>query len=274
MRRLGNEEESLGKKQRELIHKKNWDVLVVLDACRYDVFERVYGKYLEGNLKRIRSSGGATVEWLENTFGENHYDFDYYSANPHINSKPNEHNWGFEKVYDGWLEAWSASYGTVLPRDMTEYVLDNAQGSRKKIVHYMQPHVPFIGLGKVEGYFKGREKIMGNMRFKRIRSYVGEIAERLLGSDRIDRIREKLGLRVNPYDVIKEKCNHNDDVIKEKYKENLELALKSISHLVSKLGGKKVVTSDHGELLGEDGRYGHFEENHPVLRQVPWLVVE
>jgi len=33
------------------------------------------------------------------------------------------------------------------------------------------------------------------------------------------------------------------------------------------------VTSDHGELLGEDGLYAHSRINHPELREVPWLVV-
>jgi hypothetical protein len=32
------------------------------------------------------------------------------------------------------------------------------------------------------------------------------------------------------------------------------------------------VTSDHGELLGENGNYGHFGE-HPILHSVPWFEI-
>jgi len=35
--------------QRDLIWSKDWDVLMVLDACRYDVFELVYNNLLKSN---------------------------------------------------------------------------------------------------------------------------------------------------------------------------------------------------------------------------------
>jgi len=40
--------------------------------------------------------------------------------------------------------------------------------------------------------------------------------------------------------------------------------------------GKTIITSDHGEFLGEHGYYGHEarKSEDPVLRVVPWLEMD
>jgi len=43
--------------------ESEWDYCLVLDACRYDVFEDVYDEYLDGNLEKRRSVGSSTPEW-------------------------------------------------------------------------------------------------------------------------------------------------------------------------------------------------------------------
>jgi hypothetical protein len=59
------------------------------------------------------------------------------------------------------------------------------------------------------------------------------------------------------------------------YAENLNCVLTHIVDLIHHLKGKVVITSDHGELLGEYGVYGHTpNSNLKILRQVPWLEVE
>ena len=65
------------------------------------------------------------------------------------------------------------------------------------------------------------------------------------------------------------------------YVENLEYALEHVAELLEALSGKTVVTSDHGNYVGERAspipirEYGHprglYDE--PVVR-VPWLVYE
>lgn len=72
-------------KQRKFIHGEDWDILIILDACRYDVFEKVHGTYLDGELKKVRSEGSETREWLKKTWVDK-YDLSYYSANPYVNS--------------------------------------------------------------------------------------------------------------------------------------------------------------------------------------------
>jgi hypothetical protein len=64
------------------------------------------------------------------------------------------------------------------------------------------------------------------------------------------------------------------------YRENLELALPHVEATLAELKGKSVVTSDHGNVLGELAWpypvpiYGHPIGVHAIsLIKVPWLVV-
>ena len=54
------------------IFEREWDALIVLDACRYDYFERYYSEIpnvAAGELSRLRSPGSATPETMMETFG-------------------------------------------------------------------------------------------------------------------------------------------------------------------------------------------------------------
>ena len=68
----------------------------------------------------------------------------------------------------------------------------------------------------------------------------------------------------------------SDKMVKMMYHENLELVLESVQDLLEDLDGKTVITTDHGELLGErcwsnfSQKYGHPDEISPALRLVPW----
>lgn len=42
--------------------KKDWDVCIILDACRYDVFKEIQNDYLEGKLEKRWSPGSMTLE--------------------------------------------------------------------------------------------------------------------------------------------------------------------------------------------------------------------
>jgi len=51
--------------------------------------------------------------------------------------------------------------------------------------------------------------------------------------------------------------------------------LKEAAVLVESLPGRVVITSDHGERLGEWGSYNHRAgSSSRYLRQVPWLVID
>ena len=59
----------------------------------------------------------------------------------------------------------------------------------------------------------------------------------------------------------------------EAYKKNLEFVIPFVEELVEDLEGTSVITSDHGNLIGEGNFYGHPRGYSSVgLRKVPWDV--
>lgn len=115
--------------QKDLIYLKDWDCLVILDACRYDFFQNNYRDFLEGSLRKVNSNAVHTGEWLKNTFDNYGRDVAYISATPCVNSlgvsleKTNPY-WGidwtatehFSKIIDVWDFGWSERLETVPPR--------------------------------------------------------------------------------------------------------------------------------------------------------------
>lgn len=67
---------------------------------------------------------------------------------------------------------------------------------------------------------------------------------------------------------------YGTDGIRRLYKANLDIVLKFVDRLTEELSGRVVITSDHGELLGERGLWLHPRETDiPMLRNVPWFKV-
>jgi len=57
--------------------------------------------------------------------------------------------------------------------------------------------------------------------------------------------------------------------------ENLEFVLGYVDELLEILPGNFLITADHGELLGEYGKYEHHERyNYKELIEVPWLSIK
>ena len=136
---------------------------------------------------------------------------------------------------------------TVLPSEVNEAVKSVGLSGRD-IVWYAQPHFPWVA---------DEDLSLLLMRDALIHDYVPP-----------DTIRYRL----------REKGIPRDRVVKAYYV-NLALVLKYVRDLlnyVDKQGIKYdeiVVTSDHGEMLGEFGLYLHQEYDLPQLVLVPWLKV-
>ncbi|MEF8757611.1 MAG: hypothetical protein V5A33_05200, partial [Halobacteriales archaeon] len=139
-----------------------WDYLVVLDAARYDVFASVHDEYLDGDLQKRRSVGSATPEWAAKTFTGDH-EFTYVSGNPFINSLGtplNELRWGASAGYewtaadhiadidDVWQTGWNEDLGAVTPSAVSEAAREHLPAENRLVVHYLQPHAPYIRQGK------------------------------------------------------------------------------------------------------------------------------
>jgi|Deesub1362B_J571_1020462.scaffolds.fasta_scaffold00005_168 hypothetical protein len=256
--------------QLKFIYDKKWDIMVILDACRYDVFREIITDFMDGYLTPVYSPGSYTLEWLRAVWeGKSWRDTIYFSATPKIwgnklyNIKFNPEEI-FLKVIDIWKDGWDDSIGTVPPHKVSMSVL--ALNSRlkirgkqigkdyKAIIHYMQPHFPYKPI------IKTIRKIAD----------IYNIAYRDLS------VRKLVGFNDFLLMFLYE-CLENDHELRRNlqnlYIENLRWVLRSVSNLVNKLDGEIIITSDHGELLGEYGLYYHPVIHLPHLRIVPWFRV-
>lgn len=233
------------------VFEEDWDNLVILDACRYDMFERRAD--LPGRLERRRSRGSTTVEFLRaNVADRDLTDTVYVTANPQLSQHRESIQPAFHEVVNVWREdGWNEEFGTVLPETLTAYAERAAERHPHKrlVVHYMQPHYPFVGSDT--GFDKGHLDGSG--------TETENVWNRLLqGTLDVDR-----------------------SEIWRLYDENLDLVLEHVEELLGALEGKTVVTADHGNMVGERAVPVPFREwGHPrgiyteELVTVPWLVVE
>ena len=281
--------------------ESDWDYCLVLDACRYDVFSEVYDEYLDGTLEKRRSVGSSTPEWAYRNFTDNH-DIAYFSGNPFINDLGiplNELKWGascdyewtasdhISQVFDVWKTGWDDDLGTVPPEGITEAFRDNpdaVEKAERTVLHYMQPHAPYLSRGKgqklkqIQKGIRKQEEEAENGDAEADGGTLASMSDTLRtnvesvldGSE----LAQKAGLwlELDPADVMK---NGTQEAALGMYEENLRIVLEDIADLVDELDGKVVVTADHGEAFGEEGVWEHHIETHiPPLIEVPWLEVE
>ncbi len=280
--------------------ESDWDYCLVLDACRYDVFSEVYDEYLDGTLEKRRSVGSSTPEWAYRNFTD-HHDIAYFSGNPFINDLGiplNELKWGascdyewtasdhISQVFDVWKTGWDDDLGTVPPEGVTEAFRNNpdaVERAERTVLHYMQPHAPYLSRGKgqklkqIQKGIRKQEEAEENeaeadggtlaSMSDALRTNVESVLD---GSE----LAQKAGLwlELDPADVMK---NGTQEAALDLYEENLRIVLEDIAALVDELDGTVVVTADHGEAFGEEGVWEHHIETHiPPLIEVPWLEVE
>jgi len=228
----------------ENVYDREWDVLVVLDACRPDALEAAAPsvEFID-DVGRIRSVGSCSSEWLENTFdpaarGEavgrtamvtgNTWTDRYLDAG------------AFAALDEVWKYAWDDDLGTVPPGAVTDRAIATArEGDHDRlVVHYMQPHHPFVA-SPLEGD-------SGMARTSR------ESSER------------------SPW-VLLRRGDADPEAVWEAYLATLERVLGSVGTLLENVDGRVAITADHGNLFGEWGLYGHpMHTPVPALLSVPW----
>lgn len=231
--------------QLEKIHERKWDNLIILDACRYDYFEREYPNFLDGELEKVTSPASCTIDWLKRTW-DGYYDLTYVSGFPSVNSKgiprlgyrASDH---FSRIIDAWDFGWDERLGTITPWNINKAVL-NKTNRTNLIIHYMQPHQPYIGKTKITVQIGKPEPTPAASGFVRTST----------------RIRNMLK---------KDKTLN----LESAYRENLILVLEWVAELVPLLKGEIIVTSDHGENLGPGGPVHPCGDKSSILREVPWL---
>lgn len=227
----------------EYLHE-DWDIMILLDACRYDTLAAEHAdRELPGSVRAERSPATTTAVWVDKTFGgagELH-DVVYLDANGRYSIVDTESS--LHAYIPAWTtdDAGSDSPNIVPPDGMADTLVKTANDypNKRILAHFVQPHTPFLGEGAID--------------IPR-----GPNARTLVRDHGISRT-----------------------ALNDAYRENLSLALDEVERILDDLNGTVVLTSDHGELLGERlwplpaRDYGHpYSVEHPVLRTVPWYEID
>jgi hypothetical protein len=223
------------------VYDREWDILVVLDACRADLLQSVAAEVdcLE-DVGSMRSVGSSSSEWLENTFRGrpetgrtamvtgNTWTDRYLEAD------------AFAALDEVWKYAWDDDLGTVPSAAITDRAIAIARehDPDRLVVHYMQPHHPFV-------------------------------PDPLAGDDGMART-GSLSNDANPW-VLLRRGELTTERVWAAYEANLRHVLSEVASLVDNVDGRVAITGDHGNLFGEWGLYGHpMETPVPALLAVPW----
>lgn len=230
--------------------REDWDNLLIIDACRFDTFEELIGDHgIQGSLSSRQSLGTATLQFLrENLDGQDHSDIVYVTGQSMLyresvlNGNILPHLY---EIVDVWENKIEFGKGGVPPEAVSNglKVAVEEYPDKKVIAHYIQPHTPFIG--------------------KFGQRYFGE-GEHAIWDDKLTG-----------------KCDISDDTIWRAYRENLDVVLSELANAVKDLPGKTVITSDHGQCIGDRVHpIPYHEYGHPTglyveeLTVVPWYVCE
>jgi len=233
-------------KQKTLL-KTNWQTLIILDACRYDVFSDIITQYnLPGKLQIADSEACRTAIWYRHHWSQKHDDIVLVSGHPMIWEE--KKNVNFHKAI--WIDddgiEWIKPEKTMRPAiDLQKQYPD-----KKFLLHLIPPHLPFMGPrgrkfgdvlmnNKYRGSQKSSRKIDGTSLYRAVISY---------------------GAR------------NGWDILKKYYQENLIYVLDAILPYINQLRSPVILSADHGELIGEGSKYGH-RGHHSLLRKVPWYEV-
>lgn len=225
-----------GVKETDDLFDRDFDNLIIIDACRHDLFEEV-----EGKTDYRYSRGSNSQDFIRENFSEGDFsDFVVITGNLFFEEDLFEETTGrklydvFHEVFKTFVTKWDEEEKTVKPDSIIEdlKVAQKLFPDKRKIVWFMQPHHPFIE------------------------------------SDIQDTGME-LGLDDKVWDRAKRR-EINEQELWKAYKDNLEYVLPHVDKASEILEGEDLLTSDHGNLVGKNGLYGHPERlNLKDLRKVP-----
>lgn len=243
------------------VYEYDWDSLILLDTCRVDALQEVSDEFEflppADEISSITSIGSGSYTWMANTFTEEFADevanTVYVSANAYaeeileVGWKPEEDrgvsycNWSTLRADDLMAVDQSWKYcNHIMGHPDPEMVTKRAIGHYRQyepdrlIVHYTQPHEPYIAQALEEG----REELF---------DYEEKPWDYLKGGGDLDKVWA---------------C----------YLDDLRMVLRHVETLLNNHDADNVIISaDHGDAFGEYGIYRHPTAIlHPKIRNVPW----
>ncbi|MET1160155.1 MAG: hypothetical protein ABWW65_04260 [Thermoprotei archaeon] len=262
--------------------KLEWDHLIVLDACRCDIFRNVYRFFFseKANFECITSTASSTMEFVRKNMKDPEVlrklkDVVFVNANPVI-----DHVLGdvihkvFYKYIPVWKKYWNGDLGTVEPKYtyMTALKAFLRHPDKRMMVWFLQPHYPYIDKRFHHINALGR-KFMNRARQNTQDSNLVTLARIIMTLIRKGYLCAGIPDRVCEY------IHQTSLEAIKAYTSNLLAVLQYVKKLTGILPGKIIVTSDHGEAFGEPLNkilplhvYGHPSRiRTPSLTQVPCL---
>jgi len=276
-------------KQKDLVNNRQWDMLFIFDACRYDKFNKFKHLMGNGHLEKTKSQSTWTGQWMLDIFKEGDWkDAIFFSSNPFVNSKGKKVkifswykrlqclNWFnvnevFKEVIDVWDFGFDKQVGTVPPWEMNKAIVKvmEKNKSARAIVHYGQPHFPFIccGGGAPATSMKG---IVAKDKFEFKKPLI-RISKKLLNDIVLWKIYKNLNMLPKRGKGALWFSIGTEGMIQE-YEKNLRLVMLYAKKIMDKYPKKKIaITADHGDMLGEHNRFGHGWSWYKEKRYVPWF---
>ncbi|RKS78449.1 hypothetical protein BDK61_4114 [Haloarcula quadrata] len=223
------------------VYQREWDVLVVLDACRADLLRAVApDTRLFDTVSTVRSVGSSSSEWLENTFPGHPETAQTVMVTGNTWTDRYLDADAFATLDEVWKYAWDEDLNTVPAAAVTDraIALSRRLDPERLVVHYMQPHHPFVP-----------DPLDGD----------GGLARTGRHSN-----------TANPWVALR-RGEVSADRVWNAYEANLRYVLREVEALAENVDGRIAVTADHGNLFGEWGLYGHpMHTPVPALLAVPW----
>lgn len=247
----------------EDFYSRDWDLLILLDACRWDLMEEIEDEYdwIESS-GTFMSPASHSREFLHKTFMSGPSGLEKFHAWMKIVQDPDnmdimDEHWDMshreeigKTAYITWnvfaqmldkdsfhtfkplgRAKWGDDEAILNPRRITDETIRAMRDGEPEyaIAHYMQPHTPFRNDSSIEES--------------------GSVWDRIQTGTK-DR-----------------------DVAWEEYKDNLRWVMDEVELLIENVDAEKVVISaDHGNVVGEWGCYGHRPYTPiPAVKKVPWV---
>lgn len=229
----------------EHVFERDWDVLVLLDACRGDLMQEVADDYpFLDDSDTVMSVGSSSIQWIERTFtneyAEELRETVYVTGNPFSKRVLSDDD--LLALDEVWRYGWDSDTGTIPARNVTDRAIAAGReyDSERIIIHYMQPHFPSIPEPLTDGM---NTDTLGD----------GE------GWD-------------SPWHRLR-RGELDREIVWSAYRENLRYVLEDVELLLQNLDADRIVISaDHANAAGEFGVYGHPKAPLKTLREVPWYV--
>ena len=284
--------------QKRLIQGVDWDIMIVCDSFRYDIFKEISSLVFKGfktNLLKTNAISTWTLGWFIEAFhqGDVLEDTILIASSPARKTKDTrvydlvkrfkyrnvvfEPENYFKEVVDVCKTAFDERLGIVPPETMIQETKKSMRENPecKIISKYYQVHDPylyFIDQGDIEGlevvdYSKKDEKVHGGVNIKKLLTLV-------FSNETIWKWLSRIGSPPST-GIGRLWSVYGREGIIRAYKSDMKTVLELVrDEIVSSAKDKLIViTTDHGENLGEKGMYGHGKNTRNVI-MIPWLEVD